>query len=483
MREKHPIDERFNALYDAEVSPPDEVRDALAQHLGWDPGRATGSPWRSWLLVAAGAALAVTSALYLGHQEGQAPTPSVAETHATIHGAAPGTPAVAVAPTSGTEGASGQRTSAAATTTGTGAADHAATSTTRGTDKAPPKHDAAVPIPAQRLPQPRITPATTAQYAATTAGTTDTAHNTPSPEPTGQDILPAGTTHPAAPVAMATDLLTAEDARWMQHIPLGDRTMPEGSPLHAPRPAPYVLPAAQWWLGAYAGAGKLTGEWRGPDSEAMNAAEGWRGSTQWGLLFGRRWRSGWSASIGAGLGLTRSTFAYDEQQWERFMDVDTNWTQTFYNNTLDVVYTWSIDSMAVERPGAVRSTHARNVYGALQIPLTAAWHGTMRRWHYGAFGGVTLWIPTQREGSTLYRQSPDAQLRVVGLRDAVTNMHFGPRLNAHAGLSLGFALTETFSVFAEPMMTMPASTFGKAGAPRMTGHFLQLRLQHEFSSR
>src|SRR5690606_7573266 len=116
-------------------------------------------------------------------------------------------------------------------------------------------------------------------------------------------------------------------------------------------------------------------------------------------------------------------------------------------------------------------------------PLTAAWHGTVRRWHYGAMGGVALWVPTQREGSTLHRQAPDAHLRVVGLGDAATDTRFGPRLNAHAGLSLGFALTETFSVYAEPMMTMPASTFGRAGAPRMSGHFIQIRLQHELGSR
>ena len=46
MREEHPIDERFKALYDAEAAPPGEVRDALAQQLGWDTGTIAGSTRR-----------------------------------------------------------------------------------------------------------------------------------------------------------------------------------------------------------------------------------------------------------------------------------------------------------------------------------------------------------------------------------------------------------------------------------------------------
>ncbi|HNU57476.1 MAG TPA: hypothetical protein PKN30_12875, partial [Flavobacteriales bacterium] len=62
MREKHPIDERFRALYEAEATPPSEVRESLAGRLDWDrAGRTT--MWNRWFLIAAGVALLITGTL------------------------------------------------------------------------------------------------------------------------------------------------------------------------------------------------------------------------------------------------------------------------------------------------------------------------------------------------------------------------------------------------------------------------------------
>lgn len=480
MREKHPIDERFKALYDAEADPPEEVRDTLARHVGWGPGPKPAGQWRSWLFIAAGAALAVTSANYLGDGTNKTPVPELTRTRATAQVSVPKAPVSQEKHSNGRGKGIHQDVSAAPLPAeGGGIAPTAAAPDVNTTT-----HQQEPSSAIAEVPQPRSVPRPVPSQAPRIS-TTRTPERAASAH--GEQIASTAVTDQPVPFSpmnsSAASQTRTEDARRMSGIIPDQRTIPNGTPLAAPHQAPYVLPAAQWWLGAYVGVGRLTGEWRGPDQEAMNAAERWRGSSQWGLLLGRRWRSGWSVSVGAGLGLTRSTFTYDEQLWEPFVDVDTNWTETFYNNTLDVVYTWSIDSVTSVRPGTLRNTNGRNQYGALQVPLTIAWHGDLRRWHLGALGGLTLWLPTQREGNALHRSASDARLGVIDLEDARTTPRFGPRLNAHVGLSLGYALTETISVFAEPTMTAPIGTFGQADAPRMTGHFLQLRLQHEFGSR
>lgn len=503
MREEHPIDERFKALYDAELSPPQEVREALAQHMGWDTASAAGS-WRNWLSLLAGAMLAVTSATYIVQHEGTSAqldselAADPAERTASVNGS----PAIANAPVAthldqqlstqperSTNPSTVDPQPAHALSHTAGPTDASSAAPTSATED-PAGTPSAMPTKTTTQAAQRTSPATAKERSNTGSSHrgTLTAHSTTSEvNPTAQDGTPAqpnaaaaGTYGTSTTPLITRDVLLAENAKWMPLLPVGERSVASGQPIAGPHPSPYVLPAAQWWVGAYAGMGRLSGEWRGADHETMNAAEAWRGSSQWGLLFGRRWRSGWSVSAGVGLGLTRSTFNHDEQVWDQFMDVDTNWTETYYNNTSNVVYTWNIDTVSTLRPGATHNTHARNLYGALQVPLTVAWHGDIRRWHYGAFGGATVLIPTQREGNTLLREAGDAAPTVVSLGDARLNTRFGPRLNAHAGLSIGFAMTEALSVYAEPMFSIPVSTFGKGEAPWMRGHFLQLRLQHEF---
>lgn len=471
MREKHPIDQRFKVLYDSEVDPPRSIRTHLADRMGWDKEPSASGPWRSWLLIMAGAAMAVLS-LFQRHtptstsssnaQAELQPSPEGPPTHAPVPQGAP-----AAIPGHGTH----PPRSAAATNMNR---------TLPGQESRPIGGVRATPVPeltrtpGSIQPQPGDPPLDPDRITALPT------NNDPTPNVGSQRyserILAEYEDHgidqyaPALDATRISPLIPKIGTAWV------------GSPRQAPRQLPYVLPAGHWWWGAYAGTGRQTGVWEGVDQQALNAAERWRGATQWGILVGRQWRSGWSLSLGAGLGLSRSTLAYDEQQFDRSLSVDTTWTQTLYNN-VDVVYTWNIDTVITERPGTMLHTHARNRYGALQIPLNLAWHGQVKRWHYGGLCGVAIHLPTQREGSTLQRLPSDAAVSVVSLRHPSIDTRFGLRANAHLGLSLGYALNEHIGIYAEPLLTTPLGFFGRTNGLSMQGHFIQFRIQHDLGAR
>jgi len=496
MREKDLIDERFEALYDAEVTPPREVRDALAHQLGWDPGTKGAIGWRNWLLIAAGVALTISSTAYLGlHNAADADASPMARTEAVE---APGQQATPEASSASTAGATESTITPLATT----AEDGSRTA-----------NSAARPEPSGRTnnaPQPSRTQGSTSNNGSRLAdqgskNSTPVTHQSSNvfsannSSPTRSTSTGSNTAGSISATGGSMDATTSNPgdnandpvAAWSMAVDVlrltgrgpAAREVEPGTPERGKLVAPYVLPAGQWWIGAYAGLGQLKGERRGADQAALNSAERWHGSSQWGLSMGRSWRSGWSVSAGAGLALDRSTFSYDERSLEAFTDVDTNWTETLYNNSQDVIYSWSIDTVSSVRQGPSRNTHARNLYGAIHVPLSVAWHGDVRRWRYGAFGGVTAWIPTQREGKSLVRDGADGELRVIDLADQQVDQRHGPRLNAHFGASLGFMLTEHLSAYAEPLYYTPLSAFGRQGALWMRGHIIQFRLQHEFGSR
>lgn len=496
MREKDPIDERFEALYDAEVTPPRAVRDALAHQLGWDPGSKGAIGWRNWLMIAAGIALTISSAAYLGLHHMADPEASPVAQNAAVEAPDPLTKQVdqATSLAGDTETTTkspahideeGSRTENTATLTQptdrtNNAAQPTQTSSSASSDGPSlaaqgSRNDATVTQRSSNVPSAKHSTSplsdSPSPNTALTSNTTDGSTVSPSAN-AGIDAIDQ-----AAPRSMAVDV-----PRLAGRGPVA-REMEPGTPERGRLVAPYVLPAGQWWIGAYAGLGQLKGERRGSDQTALNDAERWHGSTQWGLSVGRTWRSGWSLSAGAGLALDRSTFSFEERSLETFTDVDTNWTETLYNNNQDVIYSWSIDTVSSVRPGPSRNTHARNLYGAIHVPLTLAWHGHVRRWRYGAFGGVTAWIPTQREGKSLKQEVADGELRVVDLADQRLDQNHGPRLNAHLGASLGFMITEHISAYAEPQYYTPLSAFGSEGALWMRGHIIQFRLQHEFGSR
>ena len=495
MREEHPIDERFKALYDAEAAPPGEVRNALAQQLGWDTGTIAGSTWRSWSMLLVGAALAVSSASYLllpSSEEGMNILTSPLQVADQVEQPMPMDPR-------GSNSSSDSPDEKRDSTVEQDLPTHAEVSSTGSTQEhrttsADDKQYAmngAVARPSKNSPlsdgshheRSSADIKVSARTAVTlpTAGITEQVRRGTSPSDGRSSGDPDTYESPIGPgLGNATTELPNADAVDMDLLYFMLPGPTAGSPIPTHRPAPYVLENAQWWMGLYAGLGKSSGTWRGVHADALNDAERWRGSLQWGAQVGRSWRNGWSISAGAGLELTQSTFTHEERAEALFTEVDTTWTATAYNNTEDLVYTWNIDTVTTTRPTETRRSSARNRYGAIQIPLTLAWHGDLHRWRYGLLGGIVAYIPTQREGRTLLQDANDATIRMVDLADELVDRRFGPRMSAQCGLSLGYLLNEHLVVYAEPTFYAPIPTFTPTEAALMKGYSLQIRLQHEF---
>lgn len=262
-----------------------------------------------------------------------------------------------------------------------------------------------------------------------------------------------------------------------------DAAIASGAPINTSLPQSYVLPSGTWWIGPYAGIGTVHGVWKGADAVALQDAEQWRSTTQGGLLVGREWRSGWSVSAGLGLARVRSVFHHDDAtQTSTITEVDTSWTPTVHSSG-DVLYSWQIDSLTEEVPGGLVRRNARNLYTAFQVPLLLHWHGDARRWRYGAFGGVTAWVPTRREGLSLMRSQQDNSPTTLALQDPKLNDRFSTQLHGAAGLSLGYALSEVLSAYAEPMISAPLFSFDGKNTPWLTRPLLQFRIQYELRSK
>ena len=511
MREKHPIDERFRALYEAEATPPSEVRESLAGRLDWDrAGRTT--MWNRWFLIAAGVALLITGTLYVldagsivrsgngrtarlegGPEEmtdGNGPSatvPSSGTTPSIVDG-------VALKDLPDTEESLSRRKVDGSTPS----LDRTASGQVRKATGDHGAEDAGKTTGTRRSSsgevRARISSARTGLAGTGSSATHDRSVEGSEAEHMADPATAQGSAGHGAEGALITrhhersmpgpeGVRTASDLYNIRLTRMDVRrsTMDRSSEplLHpVPHPGPYVLPAGSWVAGITIGVGRMNGTWRADDQQGLTDAENWRGSTLWGLDIGREWRSGWSIRSGLGLAMDRSTFAWEEHEVERFTDVDTTWTTTLYNNTEDLVYTWNIDTMELERPSASSTTRSNNLYGAIRIPLTIGWHSDQRRWRYGAFTGFTVMIPSQRQGSTLHRSPDDAGPTVVDLTDARVNDRFGPRMNMHAGLSRGFHVPVPLPVLAEPMWSLPVPVLSGSRAPWMQGHLFQFRLQH-----
>ncbi len=243
-------------------------------------------------------------------------------------------------------------------------------------------------------------------------------------------------------------------------------------------PLQYVLPKGTWWIGAFVGMGIVSGHWKGDQLGDLDQAERWKSTLQGGLQLGRVWRSGWNISVGLGASQVRSVFRYDEKgPVSSFSEVDTTWANsTFAGST---IYTWNIDTLQVQRTEGSLRRDARNQYTAVQVPITFGWHGELRRIRYGAFAGVLAWIPTQRKGLTLQRDNADGPTSTIALQDNKVQDRFGMQVHGTAGLSLGYAITEHFDVYVEPMVTSPIYSSGNGDMPWLTRPTLQLRIQYE----
>jgi hypothetical protein len=270
---------------------------------------------------------------------------------------------------------------------------------------------------------------------------------------------------------------------WLDPRPVSMERPMEHARIGAPGAYGYVLPNGTWWVGPFLGIGGVRGEWTGQGVEELQASEQWRSTDQAGLYVGRSWRSGWGVASGVGIARVRSVFSHESTSTSQgVLDVDTTWVMNTYNDSPYSVYTWSIDSLVETHPGSVVRQDARNTYSAIMVPVMLSWHGMAHRVHYGAFGGVTAWIPSRREGLTLVGGSTDPGSTTTDLQDERVDTRFRTQLHGQLGASVGYSVMEDLGIFLEPMISVPITSANEQGAPWLMRSVLQIRLQYDLRS-
>ncbi len=522
MRERQPIDDLFKqALFHAEVTPPAEVRAGLAHKLGWVSGaRGTGGYWAVVILAVGlvGAGISLwswkTDIIWAGDR-------SIAQTASTQQPKATRTDAIGISGT--TEEPSDRQPKVAnnerapsenernALRIGGPSTGKVVPRSTREKAGTPQEYTAgplekgarsepviSVAIKAGSDPENTGTPhSQDFRIGEATAGSSvEVDAPTPGPDrtiaSTGSRVIggqgegsivdtdhPPGRKGPAGSVS--TSGVTGTDQRSFHIAPkmiAANAELVPGEPISSENQGSYVLPSGVWWIGPYLGFGVVDGKWKGERVEGLDRAEKWRSTKQAGIILAREWRNGWSVSGGIGLSAVRSTFNYTlESEASNFTEVDTSWAQSTIMSTS--IYTWVIDTIAGLRPGMVERLDSRNSYTAIQVPITVAWHGDLRRFRYGGSVGLMAWIPTQRKGLTLFQDRSDTTPMSVPLQDGKVKDRFGTQVHGTVGLSVGYSITEKFGAYLEPMVTAPLITTAQNGAPWLTRPLIQIRLQYE----
>lgn len=492
MRERHPIDERFKALHDAEATPPEVVREALGQRLGWRDATPRTGHSRSWLPGTVGLLLISGFIGFLALRDtedrsGAMLTPgSIAHaSDATIQTAGQTPRSSAVVEEPGTTNTTPEASAMASSSLPGNDRGQQHLTTNQGpiaTDGATGEETGMTPHIGGSSGEPILTGSDRFEEEAD-PGSLSGNEASRTPDPKGATLsIAMGGPQELHLSSTATTRGTSDDARAMSARDIQWNIQAIGTPVRASGPVDFYQPKGAWWVGPYAAVGRVVGEWRGDDAQAMRSAEQWRSTTQWGIMGGRNWRNGWGASVGIGLARVRSVFDHEAPGVSSTMRVvDTTWTEVTYNTAGQdfPVNTWSIDSSAQEIPGAPTHATARNHYAAAQLPITLYWHQDVQRFKLGAFCGATLWAPLRSRGLTLVTDQQSGQLTSTSLADARAGSRSGTQVLGHLGASLGYLLHERLGVFAEPMVTRPLVSFGGSEAPVLTRPLLQLRLAYE----
>lgn len=534
MREMHPIDERFKALYDAEATPPEEVRAAIGHRLGWNKSVGNGVSFPSTFLLlvgVAGAALAwyhwsdttTTRQEFAAVQEQQMPitaepaaSSSERATDQATFTAEAGVVEQATLVPENQEGSITKSTEAENTAkSNTASRPTAVSANTKNPALATPGHKQST-VSAGSGEQAGSGPVVQKKEGSTLAskkqGTDRGGIASEGVEP-GSPEINDGQSRNTGTIADNSDDEKASNAvakaddldepaftvghsgteAWVgpavninrldTRFALIDTEASAKQPFTAQRVADYVVPHGNWWVSIYGGLSSVKGKWSGADAEALDRSEDWKSGWQAGALVGRTWRSGFGVGIGAGVARIHSTFSDERSSVSgEAADLDTAWTTSNYPGTEIVISTWSIDTTFAPIVGPQERRSANNQYTAIQVPLSLWWHKDIRRWKVGATAGVMGWIPMKRQGLTLVRPTTDAEPAPTALSSPETEPRYGMQLHGNAGLSLGFMFCEQLTLLAEPMISAPLYRGNENTSLSLSRPTIQLRLQYDIHS-
>lgn len=252
----------------------------------------------------------------------------------------------------------------------------------------------------------------------------------------------------------------------------------------------FVLANGNWFIGIQGGIVRVTGSWKGPGElvKKLNENEEWRGQRSISLLAGYRWNNGWSLATGVGMAYRDSRFLYRGTGPGSVIElVDTSWLVTPAGS--QNYSTWNIDTLHMTEPGVEQDLSASNHYELLRIPVEISKQWSRARWTLDLRGGAVLGTTLQREGRTLAvtetipGDSTTAPIDVVGdvvLRDDRFSDRFGFSIALFAGADLGYRLGDRLSVHFGPQYAKDVLG-GHEVRSRTSQLGAVLRIEHNFS--
>jgi hypothetical protein len=213
-------------------------------------------------------------------------------------------------------------------------------------------------------------------------------------------------------------------------------------PMRVDRPVNYVLPRGEWWLGAQWSTYSSRSTWKGSDevlAAALDQSEGTVGTTAWGLLGGRQWRSGLGLSSGIIVDRLERTFSHVDAQSTTTEEISSYFVtlndQVFVSN-VDTIRTTTVDEELTE--GIDRRTMVR-------IPVLGHWTVDLRRWTLGVRAGMALELTRAEAGPGLLRVE-NGMVGAGQLNTTVRSDRYPDMVLALAGIDLGYRLHERWSV-------------------------------------
>jgi hypothetical protein len=235
-----------------------------------------------------------------------------------------------------------------------------------------------------------------------------------------------------------------------------------GSLLRGDSTPAYVHDKGQWWVAAQAEWAGLNGDWNGtgPEVNALNASETWRGQNGFSIVFGRSWSDRWSVGMGMGITKQRSRFLRHEVEEGRTETVvDTTWTATAMGTQTN--YTWDIVETLVEEPGVERDLNATNTYTRLRIaPELGIELLGRKRATLSARVAPTMMFDLGRKGSTVATVSTMDSLETLtpalatrSLGDASFDKRFQAAFALSLSLEARYQLHERWAVSLLPTYT------------------------------
>jgi hypothetical protein len=244
------------------------------------------------------------------------------------------------------------------------------------------------------------------------------------------------------------------------------------------KPAPYVLPNADWWVALEVGRFDERRTWYGTDEQLVNGlndTEVRHYTWSIGALVGRSWRNGLGVSLGTAYEASEQSFRFagpatvqnGAQYFPYLVTLD---TQVFVSN-VDTVPTYTTQQ---------KQTNATNRFSVVHFSAEGYWHVTHRRWTFGPRLGLGTEFMTMRNGYTLDGAS-DTALVAVALSASDYDARYATTLTGLFGADVGFALNEHWGVWATPSYMRGLSTWGNGDAPHMLPERLGLRLRVSYT--